>query len=133
MQFFEDLEGGTSQTEFSVARRIYYREMISRFGHHLAITWNVGEENNANFGSSDPETTPAQRRLFAQRISDLTPYSDMITIHNGGAGQNPANELYNDLLGENSFTGTSLQLFFNDVDHDFTMKHLLETPETLIP
>ena len=119
MQFFEDLEGGTSQTEFSIARRIYYREMVARFGHHLAITWNVGEENNANFGSSDPETTPAQRRLFAQRISDLTPYSDMITIHNGGAGQNSANELYNDLLGENSFTGTSLQLFFNDVDHDF--------------
>ena len=37
MQFFEDLEGGADQIEFSVARRIYYRELVARFGHHLAI------------------------------------------------------------------------------------------------
>ena len=75
MQFFEDLEGGADRIEFSVARRIYYRELVARFGHHLAITWNIGEENNANFGGSDDETTPRQRLLFSDRISDLTPYN----------------------------------------------------------
>ncbi len=117
-QFFEDLEGGVSSTEFSIVRKIYYRELVARFGHHLAITWNVGEENNAGFGQRP--NTPGQRRAFADRISQLTPYNDNITIHNGGAGQSRAIDLYDDggLLGNTSYTGTSLQLLFDDVDHD---------------
>ena len=118
MQFFEDLEGGANATQFSVARRIYYRELAARFAHHLAITWNVGEENNANFNSSDPENTLSQRLAFADRISVLTPYDDMITIHNGGANTAAATDLFTDLLGQNSYTGTSIQLRFDDVDHD---------------
>ena len=26
-------------------RKLYYRELIARFGHHLALNWNIGEEN----------------------------------------------------------------------------------------
>jgi len=26
-------------------RKLYYRELIARFSHHLGITWNLGEEN----------------------------------------------------------------------------------------
>ena len=118
MQFFEDQEGSFEATQFSVARRIYYRELAARFAHHLAITWNMGEENNANFNSSDPENTLSQRLAFADRISALTPYDDMITIHNGGANTAAATDLFTDLLGENSYTGTSIQLRFDDLDHD---------------
>ena len=25
-------------------RKLYYRELIARFGHHLALNWNLGEE-----------------------------------------------------------------------------------------
>jgi len=35
------LDGGDLGPE----RRLYYRELIARFGHHLAITWDLGEEN----------------------------------------------------------------------------------------
>ena len=35
------LDGGALGDE----RRLYFREIIARFGHHLALTWNMGEEN----------------------------------------------------------------------------------------
>jgi len=44
--------------------KIYYRELIARFAHFKAITWNIGEENT----NSD-----ADRRDFATflRTTDL--------------------------------------------------------------
>ena len=119
-QFFEDLEGGVGRTQFSIARRLYYRELVARFGHHLAITWNLGEESNASQSGSQAQNTPAQRRAFAERIEDLTYYNDNISIHNGNAGQDRAIDLYQTggLLGNTSFTGTSLQLFFSRDTHD---------------
>ncbi len=116
--YFENLEGGRNATEFAVARRIYYRELAARFGHHLAITWGVGEENNANFGSGQGNSL-SQRLAFAERISDLTPYNDHIVIHNGGANRNAAVDLFTPLLGQNDYTGTSLQLVFDEEQHDF--------------
>ena len=35
------LDGG----ELGLSRRLYFRELIARFAHHPAITWNLGEEN----------------------------------------------------------------------------------------
>jgi len=29
-------------------RSLYLRELIARFGHHRAVTWNIGEENGPN-------------------------------------------------------------------------------------
>ncbi|MBX2848820.1 MAG: DUF5060 domain-containing protein [Acidiferrobacterales bacterium] len=118
-QYFESLEGGSGSTQFAKARKIYYRELVARFGHHLAITWNIGEENNAPFGQI--ENSDSQRIAFADRFRELTYYQDNITIHNGGSGQSRAIDLYEDggLLGNEDYTGTSLQLRFGDDNHDF--------------
>ena len=119
-QYFENLEGGVGATQFSIARKIYYRELVARFGHHMAITWNVGEENNAAFpGSSQLANTESQRKQFADRLSALTAYNDNITIHNGGSGQGTAVDLYENkgLLGNTNYTGTSLQLNFANDNH----------------
>ena len=35
------LDGG----KLGLQRRLYYRELVARFGHHLALNWNLGEEN----------------------------------------------------------------------------------------
>ena len=117
-QYFENLEGGSNSTSFAIARKIYYRELVARFGHHLAITWNVGEENN--FSSGQTPNTINQRKAFAERIRNLTYYEDNITIHNGGSGQSTAVDLYEDgdLLGNANYTGTSLQLNFGSDNHD---------------
>lgn len=84
------LDGG----DLGPQRKLYYRELIARFAHHLAMNWNLGEEiNNA---------TTAQKKAWAQYIYDQDPYHHPIVIHNG------ANHF--DLLGKSSkLTGFSLQ------------------------
>jgi hypothetical protein len=37
----ESLDGG----DLGVERRLYLRELVARFGHHLALNWNLGEES----------------------------------------------------------------------------------------
>ena len=37
-----DMDAG----ELGPERRLYYRELIARFAHHLGFYWNVGEEND---------------------------------------------------------------------------------------
>jgi len=73
---------------------MYYRELIARFAHHLALNWNLGEEiNNAS---------TAQKKAWAAYFWDHDPYHHPIVIHNG------ANHY--DLLGPGSkLTGFSLQ------------------------
>lgn len=75
-------------------RKLYYRELIARFGHHLALNWNLGEEiNNA---------TTSQKQAWARYFWDHDPCRNHIVIHNG------ANHY--DLLGSASkLTGFSLQ------------------------
>ena len=84
------LDGGNLGTE----RKLYYRELIARFSHHLALNWNLGEETN--------DASTAQKQSWAQYLHDHDPYQHHIVIHNG------ANHF--DLLGDNSeLTGFSLQ------------------------
>ena len=92
-------------------RRLYYRELIARFAHHLALNWNLGEEiNNAS---------TAQKKAWAQYFYDHDPYHHPIVIHNG------ANHY--DLLGKGSkLTGFSLQTNrpdFRNV-HDHTKNYI---------
>lgn len=80
-------------------RRLYYRELIARFGHHPAMNWNLGEENGA-LGKVNQSTE--QRRAMAQYFYDQDPYHHNIVIHNG--------KMPTDLLGDKSrLTGFSLQ------------------------
>lgn len=80
-------------------RKLYYRELIARFGHHLGLNWNLGEENGA-LGNVNQNT--AQRIAMAQYFYDHDPYHHLIVIHNG--------KWPDDLLGNKSkLTGFSLQ------------------------
>ncbi len=88
-------------------RKLYYRELIARFGHHLAITWNLGEENT---------NTHAQRKAFCKYIRNLDPYDHPIVCHTF-PGQ--YDKVYNPLLGFRDFEGPSLQT--NDT-HNQTMR-----------
>ena len=54
-------------------RKLYYRELVARFGHHLAVTWNLGEENS----QSD-----RQRVDMAQAFFDVDAYHSNVVIHN---------------------------------------------------
>ena len=82
--------------------KLYYREVIARFGHHLALNWNVCEESG-EWGhlKTPPQETP-ERLACAQRIADQDPYDHHRVIHNG--------KWFDDLYGPKSaYTGASLQ------------------------
>lgn len=97
------LDGGA----LGIQRKLYYRELVARFSHHLALNWNLGEENT---------NTTAQRIAFAQYFHDLDPYDHNIVVHTF-PGQQDA--VYTPLLGiASQLTGLSLQLSgFSDA-HD---------------
>jgi hypothetical protein len=90
----EALDGGATGVE----RRLYYRELVARFGHELALTWNLGEENSQ---------TPEEQRAMAAAFSELDPYHHLVVIHTYPDEQD---RVYAPLLGSGSaLTGASLQ------------------------
>ncbi len=80
--------------ELGVERKLYYRELIARFSHHLALNWNLGEEIN--------DASTEQKSAWANYFWTHDPYQHHIVIHNGAD--------HYDLLGSASkLTGFSLQ------------------------
>ena len=93
------LDGGN----LGVQRMLYYREIIARFGHHLALNWNLGEE----FHIYDPNVINS----LAAYIKALDPYDHLIVLHSFPGQQE---NLYSPVLGSSSgLTGVSLQI---DID-----------------
>ena len=87
------LDGGNLGTE----RKLYYRELIARFSHHLALNWNLGEENT---------NSASQIQSFAQYFYDNDPYRHNVVLHTY-PGQKSR---YQDHLGTASkLTGLSMQ------------------------
>ena len=94
----ESLDGGDLGPE----RRLYYRELIARYGYLLALNWNLGEENTQ---------TNKQRRAMARYFAEKDPYNHNIVIHTFPDKQE---EVYGPLLGNSSkLTGVSLQNEWN--------------------
>lgn len=111
--FFEARHQDTTSV-FADSRKIYYREMVARFGHHPAITWNIGEENGWKDYSGDhtvkKANTTEKRKLYSDYIRSLTYYNDHIVVHNGPSEDYHIYDKPNDnILGHESFTGPSMQ------------------------
>lgn len=79
------------------ARKIYYRELIARFGDNPGLQWNLGEENS---------NTDAQRKAFADYIKSVDPYDHPIVVHTFPGAQET---VYGPLLGDPQLDGVSLQ------------------------
>ncbi|NNE76191.1 MAG: DUF5060 domain-containing protein, partial [Pricia sp.] len=110
----EALDGGRLGPE----RRLYLRELIARFGHHLALNWNLGEENTQ---------TPEEQRAMAQYIRDTDPYLHNIVIH---TYPNMQDRVYLPLLGNGSaLTGASLQNMWNKT-HAKTLQWVKASAQT---
>ena len=88
------LDGG----KLGIERKLYCREMIARFGHALALNWNIGEENT----QSSEEV-----RDMVKFLHDTDPYRHSIVLHTFPPEQE---RVYKPLLGDQSLlTGVSLQ------------------------
>lgn len=98
------LDGG--QTD--VQRKVYLRELVARFGHHLAITWNLGEENGpadwTPVGQSDQ-----QRKDMANYLKSINPYPNFVVVHTHSDNQHQ-DIILNPLLGFENLEGPSMQI-----------------------
>ena len=107
------LDGG----DVGPQRRLYYRELIARFGHHLALNWNMGEEIGPwqKNPPTPPQGTP-QRLAMAEYFHQNDPYHHHVVIHNGMK--------FDDILGSQSrYTGVSIQYPWNAA-HQRTLEWL---------
>lgn len=103
----ECLDGGN----LGVQRKLYCRELIARFGHNLALNWNLGEENTQ---------TTAQQNAMIDYIAELDAYDHNIVVHSYPDWQD---RVYRPLLGSQSkLTGTSLQNSSLKTTHAQTVK-----------
>ena len=98
-----ELDNGELGTE----RMLYYRELIARFAHHLALQWNLCEEYNLGF-----DLGPERVRRFADYVQAVDPYGHPITVHSAG---NPL-EALRFTFGDPRFSLTSIQLGQNRID-----------------
>jgi hypothetical protein len=103
----QGLDGGG----LGIQRKLYYRELIARFGHHPGLVWNLGEENT---------NTDEQRKAFASFFKNNDPYRHPVVVH---TFPEKYDEVYNPLLGYADFDGTSLQMNESGSDtHSETLK-----------
>ena len=108
------LDGGKLGPE----RKLYCRELIARFGHHLALNWNLGEENT--------QSTEEQLAM-ANFIQDTDPYDNHIVLHTYPKQQD---KVYNPLLGKKALTGLSLQNSSLKDCHKQTLKWVTKSQES---
>lgn len=94
------LDGG----ELGPERKLYYRELIARFGYCLALNWNLGEENTQ---------TTEQRQAMAAYFAQHDPYRHPVVLHTYPGQQE---EVYGPLLGgQSELAGVSIQTGWNNV------------------
>ncbi len=79
---------------------IYYREIIARFGYHLGMRFNLGEELHQ---------TASQQKAATKYLKDLDPYNIIVCGH-GSADRTKHVPIYTDLLGWTSYDGPNYQL-----------------------
>ncbi|VGO14495.1 hypothetical protein PDESU_03057 [Pontiella desulfatans] len=101
------LDGG----RFGKEREAYLREMIARFGHNLALNWNMGEENTQKLDELEP---------MAAYIRKTDPYGHNLVLH---TYPNQQDEVYGWFVGrKDMLTGLSIQNSDVAMTHTDTLK-----------
>ena len=88
-------------------RQLYINELIARFGHHLGLVWNIGEENGpaswTPIGQND-----MQRKAMITYIKQNDPYHHPVLLHTHS--EDPLrSDILNDILDFKDLDGLSLQ------------------------
>lgn len=79
---------------------IYYREIIARFGYHLGMRFNLGEEL---------KQTGPQQAAAAKYLKDLDPYNTIVCGHSSHIRERQV-QIFEHLLGNKYYDGPNYQL-----------------------
>jgi hypothetical protein len=113
----ESLDGGKLGPE----RKLYCRELIARFGHALALNWNIGEENTQSTG---------EILDMIRYLREIDPYQHHVVLH---TFPNQQEKQYLPLLGSASgLTGVSLQNSWSN-SHQRTLTWIQESDAAGFP
>lgn len=88
-------------------RQLYLQELIARFGHHLGLTWNLGEENGPASWTPVAQND-RQRKDMTQFLKETDPYKHPILLHTHSHEPTRGNVL-DSILGFKYLDGLSLQ------------------------
>jgi hypothetical protein len=97
------LDGGY----LDVQRKLYLRELVARFAHHNAITWNLGEEHGPVEWMDYAQSVEDTKRM-ADYLREIDPYDHFIVLHTHPNPQNRS-EYLPGYLGHPSINGPSIQ------------------------
>ncbi|WP_299532570.1 DUF5060 domain-containing protein [Ulvibacterium sp.] len=90
------------------SRQLYLRELLARFGHHLGMNFNLGEENGpADF--TPIAQTDEQRKEMTRFITKIDPYDHPILLHTHSHEPARTNVL-DSIVGFTDLDGLSLQV-----------------------
>jgi len=89
------------KASLGVERKLYYREMVARFGHHLALQWNLCEEYDL-----DLKLAPELIKSYAEFIHAIDAYDHPITVHHASRD---IQQVWGPFLGFRLFPVTSFQ------------------------
>lgn len=110
----EALDGG----KLGIERKLYCRELIARFGHALALNWNIGEENTQS---------TAEVQDMVKFLHDTDPYRHHIVLHTFPPEMD---KVYRPLIGDKSLlTGLSMQTSWKQ-SHQKTLQWRKESAAT---
>jgi len=91
-----------------VQRKLYLRELVARFGHHLAVSWNIGEENGpANW--TPIGQTHQQKVDMANYVKKTNPFPNIVVVHTH-ADDGHQDEYLTPFLGFENLDGPSMQV-----------------------
>jgi len=115
------LDGGYTD----VQRRVYLRELVARFGHHLGVTWNLGEENGPTEWSPIGQTDQQKKDMAAYlRAVNPWPCNIVLHTHSDDAHQDAYLE---PLLGSGVIDGPSMQVGDPARVHERVLKWVKES------
>ncbi|WP_282086292.1 DUF5060 domain-containing protein [Aquimarina algiphila] len=117
--------------QLDVQRKLYYRELIARFSHHLGVTWNLGEENGPVHWSPKGQDDN-DRKAMAKYIKTHDPYKNFIALHTHSVPEEQGLFL-NPLLGYKFLDGPSVQIHIPELVHETTLKWINKSEKTTQP
>lgn len=117
------LDGGY----LDVQRKLYLRELVARFAHHNAITWNLGEEHGPVEWMEYFQSVDDTKRM-ADYLREMDPYDHFIVMHTHPSPSNRAGYLP-EYLGFPSLNGPSIQTGNPFDAHRSTLKWLEASAE----
>ena len=108
-----------------VQRKLYLRELVARFGHHLAVSWNIGEENGPT-DWSPIGMTDQQKKEMANYFKSINPYPNILVLHTHADNMHQ-DEYLTPLLGFENLDGPSMQIGNVYDVHDRVLKWINES------